>query len=404
MTPTRTAVDPSTVTGLTRRRRPASARLGVRAVPGTGFLGVGIGVICGVQVLCSFVRFLFTVPGLPMPALAIGAWVLLLGALAAALITVEVIGEQMPDAQFVMILAALSGALALDLAATWTLGNVVLHLTASLTIGAALLALATLRGTIELLAAVGVFAMLLIASAALTTTDSAALPAEVTAIAVALLPAIVVVVTVWRFRRVMQVRLDLATAESTLDAPRLAVGMLASGELADLDRAAEQLLQDVASGREPLPLGDEAARRAAGLATELRLHLVEGRRETWLAHAVTESALLGRVVSVDDEQSLAALLAPGQRDGLLSAIWQLAATPRHPPEAVLVSLGPSEPSLELERGTFIPVSIEVVGLARSRIAPGVWEALGQVGFVQDSGDRTASHLSVGVHVDRVPES
>ncbi len=121
------------------------------------------------------------------------------------------------------------------------------------------------------------------------------------------------------FRRMVQQELDRVLVQSTVSAPRFAVGMLASEELARLDLAAEDLLESVATGRTKLKLDPKTASVAASLATELRLHLIEGRRETWLYHAVSESEMLGKAVTLSDKGSLAGLLDPDQRDGLLSA-------------------------------------------------------------------------------------
>ena len=113
------------------------------------------------------------------------------------------------------------------------------------------------------------------------------------------------VVIVEAFRRLVQVELDRVLVQSTVSAPRFAVGMLASEELARLDFAAEELLDSIATGTTPLPLTPKTASVAASLATELRLHLIEGRRETWLYHAVSESEMLGRSVTLIDKSSLA---------------------------------------------------------------------------------------------------
>ncbi|WP_310889975.1 hypothetical protein [Clavibacter capsici] len=159
------------------------------------------------------------------------------------------------------------------------------------------------------------------------------------------MPAAFGVAVVRGFRRVTEMELDRVLVQSTVSAPRYAVGMLASEELARLDLAAEQLLDDVASGREPLPLSPLAASTAASLATELRLHLIEGRRETWLHHAVTESEFLGPDVTLSDPAALAGLLDRRQRDGLLSAVWLLLTSAERrngvPGVSVQVSLGPS---------------------------------------------------------------
>ncbi len=146
---------------------------------------------------------------------------------------------------------------------------------------------------------------------------------QLTAIAFAVLPAVIGVVIVEAFRRMVQVELDRVLTQSTVSAPRFAVGMLASEELARLDLAAEELLDSIATKKTPLPLAPKMASVAASLATELRLHLIEGRRETWLYHAVSESELLGKSVTLVDKSSLAGLLDPSQRDGLLSTAWLL---------------------------------------------------------------------------------
>src|SRR5690606_36005279 len=111
--------------------------------------------------------------------------------------------------------------------------------------------------------------------------------------------------------------------------------------------AAERLLDAIATKKTPLPLAPKTASTAASLATELRLHLIEGRRETWLYHAVSESELLGRSVTLIDKSALAGLLGPDQRDGLLSAAWMLVSDARKqtgPHRSITLQLGPLEPT------------------------------------------------------------
>ena len=131
------------------------------------------------------------------------------------------------------------------------------------------------------------------------------------------------VVIVDSYRRMVQIELDRVLVQSTVSAPRFAVGMLASEELARLDLAAETLLDAIATKKTSLPLSPRSASVAASLATELRLHLIEGRRETWLYHAVSESEMLGKTVTLIDKSSLAGLLDAAQRDGLLASAWLL---------------------------------------------------------------------------------
>src|SRR5690606_40047343 len=66
-------------------------------------------------------------------------------------------------------------------------------------------------------------------------------------LAFAVLPTVIGVLIVRGFRRMVQLELDRVLVQSNVSAPRYAVGMLASEELARLDLAAEQLLDSIAS-------------------------------------------------------------------------------------------------------------------------------------------------------------
>jgi len=217
-------------------------------------------------------------------------------------------------------------------------------------------------------------------------------------LALAVAPGITGVLLVAGFERMLKRELDRVLVQSTVTAPRLAVGMLASEELARLDLAAEELLDAVAIGGTPLPLPPEYSSRAATLATELRLHLLEGRRETWLFHAVAESEQLGRRVTISDPGTLAGLLDDVQRDALLAALWMLGADPigTTPAESVTVELGPmTSGRIDVDGRSIIPIHLEITGLRRNRVDPGVWEALDRVGRYSDS---TASSI-VRIEID-----
>ena len=141
--------------------------------------------------------------------------------------------------------------------------------------------------------------------------------------ATAVFPLLLVSLAISGFRRLVGRELDLSLVQSTVGTARSAVGMRASEELAQLDFDAETLLDDVGSGRITIPLPPDAAERAGTLAARLRVRLIEGRTDTWLRHAVTESAYLSHRVTVDDPFGSAGLLSQEQRDGLLLALWLL---------------------------------------------------------------------------------
>jgi hypothetical protein len=202
----------------------------------------------------------------------------------------------------------------------------------------------------------------------------------------------------------VQNELDRVLVQSNVSAPRFAVGMLASEELARLDLAAENLLDSIATGRTALPLSPKTASVAASLATELRLHLIEGRRETWLYHAVSESELLGKTVTLIDKSALAGLLDPTQRDGLLSAAWLLVTDSRPKTTAartVTIQVGPLAPgaSERPDRRLVIPIAITSTGISRNRVDPAIWAALGRVGRYSDSTEDGSLRVDIETIVD-----
>jgi hypothetical protein len=227
--------------------------------------------------------------------------------------------------------------------------------------------------------------------------------AQITSLAFAVLPAVIGVVVVNGFRRLVQVELDRVLVQSTVSEPRFAVGMLASEQLARLDLAAEELLEKVATGKSKLPLDPKTASVAASLATELRLHLIEGRRETWLFHAITESDLLGKSVSLVDKSNLAGLLDPQQRDGLLSTAWLLVTdtTKRNSSRTVQLTVGPATTSVDTSEGPRItvPIIIETTDVPRNRVDPATWEAIARVGQYSDSTHNSSLRVDIAALVD-----
>jgi hypothetical protein len=210
------------------------------------------------------------------------------------------------------------------------------------------------------------------------------------------LPPVFGVYVVRRFRRVVQLELDRVLVQSTISAPRFAVGMLASEELARLDLAAEELLDSVATGKTKLPLSPKTASTAASLATELRLHLIEGRRETWLYHAITESEQLGKSATLSDPGSLAGLLGPHQRDGLLAAVWLLVSSNGKTNPTAELTLGPITTSLAdaPAHSVTVPIVIATTGVSRNRVDPATWNAIGKVGRFIDSTQNSSLRVEI----------
>ena len=208
-----------------------------------------------------------------------------------------------------MLLAGLVAPVWLDVIATAGMLDDGVMPTAAAAAGAVLMPVAAVRGSRIPLAAATAIAAVLVAEA-LMQIDTAGITV-VPGVAVALsavFPVLIATLAISGFRRLVGRELDLSLVQSTVGTSRSAVGMRASEELAQLDFDAETLLDDVGSGRIAIPLPPDAAELAGSLAARLRVRLIEGRTDTWLRHAVTESAYLSHRVTVDDQLGSAGLL------------------------------------------------------------------------------------------------
>jgi len=388
-----------------RRFGRASAH---RASLGTAFLGLGAAILVGLRAVYGASWFVALWGVYPQPLAAAAAWIVLGAVIVGAIVTSRVIGDRLPDWMFGLFLTGLLVAVALDVIAVWPLHDIGRNATAALAAGMTLLVVVTLRGRSEILTAAGVLGIglaicMFLDAPALPNITSEWIAPQITAIASAVLPAVIGVTIVESFRRMVQVELDRVLVQSTVSAPRYAVGMLASEELARLDLTAEELLESIASKRTPLPLAPKMASVAASLATELRLHLIEGRRETWLYHAVSESEMLGKSVTLVDKSSLAGLLDPLQRDGLLAAAWLLVGDTitSNANRTVSLQVGPVVPGETPvpDHKILIPITITTTGVARNRVDPSIWDALGRVGKYSDHTQDSSLRVDIECLVD-----
>ncbi|MEY2849793.1 MAG: hypothetical protein RI885_2460, partial [Actinomycetota bacterium] len=376
----------------------AVVQAGARGVSlGTAHLGIGVGVIAAVAAVFGLSVFASHLGEYPSVVPVVLAWLLFIVAFAMMSLSISTRSERFPGWVFVCFAAALAGVVALDFIAIWPMGDVGTYATASIAAAFGLVMAVTLRPAHEIVIAASVLFVAFVAAVVLTTELTPEnLPRQISTVALAVLPSGFGLFIIRRFRRMVQLELDRVLVQSTVSAPRFAVGMLASEELARLDLAAEELLDSVASGRTALPLGPKTASTAASLATELRLHLIEGRRETWLYHAVTESEQLGRSARLVDSGSLAGLLDPQQRDGLLAAVWLLVADNNNKKTNVTAELrlGPIASGAAATRSVVVPVVIVTTGMARNRVDPSVWEALNKVGPYASSTENASLRVEI----------
>jgi hypothetical protein len=369
---------------------------------GSGFLGIGIAIVAALQSMLGLGIFLARADTYASLLPAVSAWTLLLVTFLGIIVTISATGERLPDWLYAFFLVALGAVVWLDFVAIAPFNDVGRNASASISAGFVLLVIVTLRSRWEVLVATSLLGVAFVVAIVLTTPlTPVTIPYQVTAVALAVSPGIIGVLLVAGFERILRRELDRVLVQSTVTAPRLAVGMLASEELARLDYDAEELLDAVATGDAPLPLPPSLASRASSLATELRLHLVQGRRETWLFHAITESDHLGRHVTVSDPGTLAGLLDDVQRDALLAALWLLSTDPVGvaPARTIAVELGPMVGGAVSTGGdrTIVPIAVRVSSMKRNRVDPGVWEALDRVGRYSD----TTAQGSLRIEVDCV---
>lgn len=373
---------------------------------GTAHLGTGVAIICAIEAVYGVATFTSHLEEYASIIPVLGAWLLFIAAFAAVCFAVATRSEHFTGLMFSCYLAALAVVVALDFIAIWSLGNIGEYASASVTAAFGLLVVVTLRPARDIILATSAIVLAFVVAIVLSTELTAqTLPSQVLVVFMVAVPGLLGVFAVRRFRRMVQLELDRVLVQSTISAPRFAVGMLASEELARLDLAAEELLDSVASGRTALPLRPKTASTAASLATELRLHLIEGRRETWLYHAITESEQLGKSATLKDPGGLAGLLDPPQRDGLLAAVWLLVSDTKKASSkrdvkrigaTAQLRVGPvAAPSTLASRKTItVPISISTTGISRGRVDTSVWEAFAKVGQFTTSLEKSSLRVDI----------
>ena len=370
-----------------RPTRSARAADDIRSAHGGRRLATGTTVAAVIVVAAYLLHAVLIAPLFPPGRSAILPWAAF-GVTVLVVFVIARIVRGMPDWLFGVLVVGLAMTLVLSLAATAGLLYLGVTPTAAPAAGGVLMIAAAIRETRVPLATSVVIAGVLCVAALLQVGEAGTRTVVGVAMACStVVPVVIVTVAVRGFRRIVGRELDLSLVQSTVATPRSAVGMRASEELAELDFDAEALLDDVGSGRIAIPLPLETAELAGSLAARLRVRLIEGRTDTWLRHAVTESAYLNDRVTVDDPTGCAGLLSPGQRDGLLLAVWLIGgarSTPKTAPVAVTVRCRevPADEHGRAGHGAPAPdfrISIDVSGVTRRHVDAGAWEAVGNVG-------------------------
>ncbi|WP_426623325.1 hypothetical protein ACPPVW_11850 [Leifsonia sp. McL0607] len=405
--------------GLLGSRR--SATVGSAALPrgrqerdalGRARLDLGFNVASVALIAFLFAIMVITAPEYPALAFTLASWGVLLVTLVTALVLRFRLPDLLPNWLFAMALVLWAGVVVLDILGTST-SEAWIPLTAAAAVGPALLLCVPVRLARDVVIAAVVLGVVLATVLLLRSLgDLQMLGPGAATVAIAIAPPLVGIQIVRSLSTLVQLELDLVQVQSTVSSPGYAVGMMASEELARLDLAAERLLDGVATGRTALPLDEATADAAASIATELRLHLIQGRTETWLYHAVTESALLGPTVTLTDPDGLAAGLTRDQRDGLLTAVWLLISDPVRSGAGQARTL-----SLDIERaagpqvaagsavatGATMAIVITTTGVPRNGVDPAAWQAIRRVGRHAESFSDSALRIEITTVSDTTAE-
>ncbi|ASD21272.1 hypothetical protein B7495_03480 [Cryobacterium sp. LW097] len=385
-----------------RPQRTVQTTLANRTGLGSRHLGFGISLSSGFFAVFLLWRFASQWERYPNPLPTLAAWIVLLLAAVVTLILVNRLPDRMPTWLFLAVLALGEVVVGLDLAGYGQGTAAGTYPTAAAAVGALLAVLVSVRRGREIVAATLVLGAVIAAgSVTAARYDPELMAPAILTIGLCVLPPLIGASVVRGFRRIVQRELDLVLVQSTISQPSSAVGMLASEELARIDLDAETLLDDVATGRTALPLSSTKSAAAAMLATQLRLHLIEGRRETWLHHALTESEFLGPAVNLDDPSGLAGQLSPTQRDALLLAIWLLISDTDGAEPTVSLVFGPFGRTNGHIIGEMLrfPIKMIIEGVPRRRVDPETWQAIRVVGPHIDSVRSGHLHVDIECSID-----
>lgn len=386
--------------GFRRPVRSARAAGDVHAGHGGRRLATGIAVAAAIIVAThlahAIVLFEIYPPGPgPWPA-----WAVLAVVAAAFAATTSALGFRVPGWLFAGVLVGIAVIVALDLTATAGLLGIGITPTAAAASSALLMPVAALRATRGPLLASFAIGAVLVADVLWQSSTAGrwVVPGLVVA-GSAVLPVALTVIGIDGFRRLVRREVDLSLVQSTVATPRSAVGMRASEELAQLDFDAESLLEDVGSGRIPIPLPPDIADLAGELAARLRVRLIEGRTDTWLRHAVAESAYLSGRVRVDDPLGYAARLSPAQREGLLLALWHVVGdNPRRVAASAVVRIDLSD-DFDDDRDVDLGIVIDASGISARHVDHAMWDAVGTVGSNTTTTRRDGFRIDIDCQTD-----
>ena len=380
----------SAATGAVLGRAAAGRRY---AGLGARRLWLGLILLVGIQMAFGLSEAVGALSTYSRPELALTAWAVIIVADLAVIAVTRALGDHLPNWMFGLFVAALTVALLLDFASTWGHPELRHSITSGVSATLSLLIALPTRPEREVRITAYVFTA---GTAGVMALDGAMAPPQlynsVFILCQMCFTVVVATIVIAAFRSLIKHEIERELSTASLSAPRLTVGAEQSEQLARLDLAAESLLAAVAEGRVQLPLDEAIARRAGVLATELRLHLLESRRQTWLDLAIEESTLLADAVRIDDVENSAGLLSPRQRGALLSALWLIAERPparrpkRSPTRVVFArATQPSDGSSSL----IVPIRMHFGATGRYGVDPGVWEHVAQVGSyreVSEPGD------------------
>lgn len=352
-------------------------------LPGIRYIGIAVIIFAIFTFGFQIARLILFASAVSNLTPAIAAWVILDIAFLVIIFSSSFLTEQPPRWLNFVLLVLIVLVLLADFAANFGSGEQIL-LTAALATSAILILAAAVWPTRLNILAVTIYALTLaVGTAVIAGYDEAALMRGFISWYIAIIPCLAVVFFLHLYRRAIRSELRFIHAKGSIDSPRFVPSRNDGEVIRKLDDRAEQLLTDIATGAEALPLSPSKTAEAAELASSLRAQLIKDHDLTWLDHAIADNPLIAQQLTLSDPYKYAGMLDLEKRERLFSALWLLTAnTPDDPLQTELSLLPMVESSASPKDGELVQITLRIRGVQAWQIEPTLWSELQELGKIR----------------------